>query len=58
MLDKQAIFVYNQTNKERKMANTFKTVTVAGVTSETTVYTAGGSVVATIVLGLMVGNTT
>ena len=30
------------------MANTFKTVTVAGVTSETTVYTAGGSVVATI----------
>ena len=32
------------------MANTFKTVTVAGVTSETTVYTAGGSVVATIVL--------
>ena len=40
------------------MANTFKTVTVAGVTSETTVYTAGGSVVATIVLGLMVGNTT
>ena len=40
------------------MANTFKVVTVAGITSETTVYTAGGSVVSTIILGLMVGNTT
>ena len=39
------------------MANTFKVVTKAGVTSEDVIYTAG-SVDATIVLGLMLGNTT
>ena len=39
------------------MANTFKVVTKAGVTSADTIYTAG-SVDATIVLGLMLGNTT
>ena len=39
------------------MANTFKVVTKAGVTSVDTIYTAG-SVDATIVLGLMLGNTT
>ena len=38
------------------MANTFKVVTVAGVTSEEQIYIAGGSVAATIILGLMVGN--
>ena len=40
------------------MANTFKVVTKAGVTSSDVIYTAGGSVVSTIVLGLMLGNTT
>jgi len=39
------------------MANTFKCVTKAGVTSADVIYTAG-SVDATIVLGLMLGNTT
>ena len=39
------------------MANTFKVVTKANVTSVDTIYTAG-SVDATIVLGLMLGNTT
>ena len=39
------------------MANTFKVVTKAGVTSADVIYTAG-SVDATIVLGLMLGNTT
>ena len=39
------------------MANTFKVITVAGVTSESTIYTAGGSTT-TIVLGLILGNTT
>jgi len=40
------------------MANTFKTVTAAGITTEEQIYVAGGSVVATIVLGIMVANTT
>jgi len=40
------------------MANTFKTVTAAGITSEEQIYVAGGSVVATILLGVMVANTT
>ena len=39
------------------MANTFKVITVAGVTSQSTIYTAGGSTT-TIVLGLILGNTT
>tara|TARA_R100001443_G_scaffold2698_3_gene8833 strand:+ start:5112 stop:5471 length:360 start_codon:yes stop_codon:yes gene_type:complete len=40
------------------MPNTFKTVTKAGVTGVKTIYEAGGSVNATVVLGLMVCNTT
>ena len=40
------------------MANTFKVVTKAGVTSADVIYTAGGSVVSTIILGLILGNTT
>ena len=40
------------------MANTFKTITAAGITSEEQIYVAGGSVVATILLGVMVANTT
>ena len=40
------------------MANTFKVVTKAGVTSADIIYTAGGSVVSTIILGLILGNTT
>ena len=40
------------------MPNTFKTVTKAGVTSVKTTYEAGSSVNATVVLGLMVCNTT
>ena len=40
------------------MANTFKTVTAAGITSEEQIYVAGGSITATIVLGIMVANTT
>ncbi len=39
------------------MANTFKTVTKAGVTSEDVIYTVGSSTT-TVVLGLMLGNTT
>jgi len=39
------------------MANTFKVVTVAGVTSISTIYTVGGSTT-TVVLGLILGNTT
>ena len=39
------------------MANTFKVITVAGVTSISTIYTAGSSTT-TIVLGLILGNTT
>ena len=40
------------------MANTFKVVTKAGVTSADVIYTAGGRVVSTIILGLILGNTT
>ena len=40
------------------MPNTFKTVTKAGVTGVLTIYEAGNSVDATVVLGLMVCNTT
>ena len=40
------------------MANTFKVVTKAGVTSADVIYTAGGSVISTIILGLILGNTT
>jgi len=40
------------------MANTFKTITAANITSEEQIYVAGGSVVATIVLGIMIANTT
>ena len=40
------------------MANTFKVVTAANITTEEQIYVAGGSVVATIVLGIMVANTT
>ena len=40
------------------MPNTFKTVTKAGVTGVKTIYEAGGTVDATVVLGLMVCNTT
>ena len=40
------------------MANTFKTVTAAGITTEEQIYVAGGSVIATIVLGIMIANTT
>tara|TARA_R100000234_G_C4964169_1_gene163146 strand:+ start:189 stop:536 length:348 start_codon:yes stop_codon:yes gene_type:complete len=39
------------------MANTFKLVTKAGVTSADVIYTVAGSTT-TVVLGLMVGNTT
>ena len=39
------------------MANTFKTVTKAGVTSADVIYTVAGSTT-TIILGLMLGNTT
>ena len=39
------------------MANTFKTVTKAGVTSEDTIYTVASSTT-TVVLGVMIGNTT
>ncbi len=39
------------------MANTFKTVTKAGVTSSDVIYTVAGSTT-TVVLGVMVGNTT
>ena len=39
------------------MANTFKTVTKAGVTSADVIYTVAGSTT-TVVLGLMLGNTT
>tara|TARA_Y100000114_G_scaffold83572_1_gene77140 strand:- start:27 stop:374 length:348 start_codon:yes stop_codon:yes gene_type:complete len=39
------------------MANTFKTVTKAGVTSVDTIYTVAGSTT-TVVLGLILGNTT
>ena len=40
------------------MPNTFKTVTKSGVTTILDIYEAGGSVSATVVLGLMVCNTT
>ena len=40
------------------MANTFKVVTATGITTEDQIYVAGGSIVATIVLGIMVANTT
>ena len=39
------------------MANTFKTVTKAGVTSADVIYTVAGSTT-TVVLGIMLGNTT
>ena len=39
------------------MANTFKVVTKAGVTSEDTIYTVAGSTT-TVILGLVLGNTT
>ena len=39
------------------MANTFKVVTVAGVTSLSSVYTVGSSTT-TVILGLILGNTT
>ena len=39
------------------MANTFKTVTKAGVTSADVIYTVAGSTT-TVILGLMLGNTT
>ena len=39
------------------MANTFKVVTKAGVTSEDIIYTVGGSTT-TVILGLILGNTT
>ena len=39
------------------MANTFKVVTKAGVTSSDVIYTVAGSTT-TVVLGIMVGNTT
>ena len=39
------------------MANTFKVITKAGVTSEDVIYTAGSGIT-TIVLGLVLGNTT
>ena len=40
------------------MPNTFKTVTKSGVTTVLDIYEAGGTVDATVVLGLMVCNTT
>ena len=39
------------------MANTFKTITKAGVTSEDVIYTVASSTT-TVVLGVMIGNTT
>ena len=39
------------------MANTFKVITVAGTTTQATVYTVGSSTT-TVVLGVMLGNTT
>ena len=39
------------------MANTFKTITKAGVTSADVIYTVAGSTT-TVILGLMLGNTT
>ena len=39
------------------MANTFKVVTVAGITSVSSVYTVGSSTT-TVILGLILGNTT
>ena len=39
------------------MANTFKVVTKAGVTSADVIYTVAGSTT-TVVLGLIIGNTT
>ena len=39
------------------MANTFKLITKAGVTSADVIYTVAGSTT-TVVLGLMIGNTT
>ena len=39
------------------MANTFKVITVAGTTSVKTIYTVGSSTT-TVVLGVMLGNTT
>ena len=39
------------------MANTFKVVTKAGVTSEDIIYTVAGSTT-TVILGLVLGNTT
>ena len=39
------------------MANTFKVITVAGTTSVKTIYTVGSSTT-TVVLGIMLGNTT
>ena len=39
------------------MANTFKVITVAGTTSQATVYTVGSSTT-TVVLGIILGNTT
>ena len=40
------------------MANTFKVITKAGVTSADVIYTANSSGVTAIVLGLILGNTT
>ena len=42
---------------ERDMANTFKVVTKAGVTSEDIIYTVASSTT-TVILGLVLGNTT
>ena len=39
------------------MANTFKLITKAGVTSADVIYTVAGSTT-TVILGLMIGNTT
>ena len=39
------------------MANTFKTITKAGVTSADVIYTVAGSTT-TVLLGIMLGNTT
>ncbi len=39
------------------MANTFKVITKAGVTSADVIYTVAGSTT-TVVLGIMIGNTT
>ena len=43
--------------QEKKMANTFKVITKAGVTSEDVIYTVAGSTTA-VILGLVLGNTT